>query len=115
MDFKLFGLDLTNILIPPSIRSGGTATMSLKEVLVGNGGVIPYYTQLLTSVAAFVSFIYIVISGYQMLTAFGDEAKYTQGKKTLQFAIIGFVISLSAFLIIKLFVALLGYSGELPT
>ena len=48
-----------------------------------------------------------------MFTAFGDEAKYAEGKKTLQYAIIGFVIAVSAWVIISFFVRLLGYSGPI--
>ena len=119
---RLFGLELKNIFIPPTLRggNGGVAELSLKQHLLGDksGGVIgaiPYYTQILVTLAAVITFFYIIIAGYQMLTAFGDESKYAQGKKTLQFAVVGFIISISALVIIRFVITALGYSGELPT
>jgi len=112
----IFGRDAQDFFIPPVVRGGADANLSLQEVLVGRSGklgIIPYYTEILSAIAAFISFCYIVKAGYTMFTAFGDEAKYTEGKKTLLYAVIGFAISLTAWVIITLFVRALGYSGEL--
>ncbi|MEK7534924.1 MAG: pilin [Patescibacteria group bacterium] len=68
---------------------------------------IGFYMSRLSAVAALISFCYIVYAGYLMFTAFGDEAKYTQGKKTLLYAIIGFGISIMAWVIIHFFVSVL--------
>jgi ABC-type nitrate/sulfonate/bicarbonate transport system permease component len=65
-------------------------------------------------VAAIVCFAYIVRAGYIMFTAFGDEAKYAQGKKTLLYALIGLAIAVASGFIIGFFVRLLGYSGTDP-
>lgn len=91
--------------------------MSLEERLVGRPdppgllGAIPYYTTILASVAAFIAACYIIYAGYIMFTAFGDEAKYATGKKTLLYAVIGFAISMLAYFIIRFFTSLLGYTG----
>lgn len=77
---------------------------SVKDCLTGS---VTYYMDRLSAVAAFISFCYIVYAGYLMFTAFGDEAKYTQGKKTLLYAIIGFSISMMAWMIIHFFVSVL--------
>jgi len=68
---------------------------------------VEYYTEILSSVAAFVSFCYIIYAGYLMFTAFGDEAKYAQGKKTLLYALVGFLISMASWVIISFFVSAL--------
>lgn len=71
--------------------------------------VTTHYGYLLAGVAVIVCFVYIVRAGYIMFTAFGDEAKYTQGKKTLLYALIGLVIAAASGFIINFFVDLLGY------
>lgn len=110
----VFGKDLQNLLIPPVLRGSNSAGLSLKEIFVGDGevlGIIPYYTQILSAIAAFVAFCYIIKAGYMMFTAFGDEAKYAAAKKTLQYAIIGFAIAVLSYFIIHFFTSLLGYTS----
>jgi len=112
---ELFGFPLLNLLIAPTLRPGAPA-MSLQEILVGRDpkmlGVIPYYTTVLAAFAAMIATYYIIYAGYIMFTAFGDEAKYATGKKTLLYAVIGFMISMLAYFIIRFFTGLLGYTGS---
>lgn len=49
-------------------------------------------TNIALSVAGTVAGIFIVIGGFQYLTAYGDEAKATAGKTTLTWAIVGLVV-----------------------
>jgi len=109
---KLFGQDLQSIFIPPTLRNGGSSTADFQTIATA---AVNYYLVILTNLAAFVSFCYVLYSGYIMFTAFGDEAKYSQGKKTLTFAIIGLLIALLARFIIFVFVKLLGGSNSLLT
>jgi len=113
---KLLGFPLLNILIAPTLRPGAP-TLSLQEILVGRSdenmlGVIPHYTTILAMLAAMISTYYIVYAGYIMFTAFGDEAKYATGKKTLLSSVTGFAISMLAYFIIRFFTSLLGYTGS---
>lgn len=111
----IFGQDLKDFLIPPALRGDNASGLSLKEILLADGdeervlGIIPYYTQILSAVAAFIAFCYIIKAGYMMFTAFGDEAKYAAAKKTLQYAVIGFAIAVLSYFIIHFFIGLLGY------
>ncbi|MEK7170800.1 MAG: hypothetical protein AAB774_00640 [Patescibacteria group bacterium] len=110
----IFGQPLQDILIPPILRGNNSTGASLKDILVGDGavlGIVPYYTIILSAIAAFVAFCYIIKAGYMMFTAFGDEAKYAAAKKTLQYALIGFAIAVLSYFIIHFFVGLLGYTG----
>lgn len=112
----IFGKPLENLFIPPILRGGSSTNYSLQEILMGvsgsgQTGIIPHYSSILSAVAAFIAFCYIVKGGYAMFTAFGDEAKYATAKKTLQYAVIGFIISISAIFLIKFFTGLLGYTG----
>lgn len=102
----IFGKPLENFFIAPALRDGLSSNVDLKTVITNS---ITYYTQILTGLAAFVAFCYIIYAGYIMFTAFGDEAKYATGKKTLQYAVIGFIIAMAAWFIINLFARVLGY------
>lgn len=99
---------LQNLFLAPCFRNGSTAAQNVQDCLVSS---ILYYGNLLMGVAAIICFVYIVRAGYIMFTAFGDEAKYAQGKKTLLYAVIGLAISVAAGFSIGLFVRLLGYAG----
>ena len=117
---RLFGHPLLNFLIAPTLLPG-SPEMSLQERLLGQfdstgnkviaQGALPYYTSILTILAAFIASYYIIYAGYQMYTAFGDEAKYAQGKKTLLYAVIGFAISIMSYIVIHGYASLLGYTG----
>lgn len=107
----IFGKPLQDLLLAPCFRTAPgneQAKANFSDCLTSS---VRYYTTILSAVAAFVTFCYIIKAGYTMFTAFGDEAKYAEGKKTLQYAIIGFVISISAYFFIHFFVGLLGYNG----
>lgn len=46
----------------------------------------------LTALAAFEGFVGLGMAAFQYFTAFGDEAKATQAKKTLTWVIVGMVV-----------------------
>jgi len=113
---------LRDALLAPCFRNDPTyvgeklqqiidAKSSIQSCLTSS---IAFYGQLLAWVAGLVAFVFIVKAGYSMMTAFGDEAKYTQGKKTLLYAMIGLAMSISAGFLIAFFVRLLGYQGTAP-
>src|SRR3989338_11017907 len=66
-------------------------------------------------------FIMVTVAGFQYLTAFGNPEKIKKAQGTIKYAIIGFVLFLSAFLIIwTIDVLFLGGNGvllhfEVPT
>jgi len=101
---------LDNYFIPSCVQP--PEATNIQDCLVVS---INFYANKLTAIAAVVSFAYIVLAGYQMFTAFGDEAKYAQAKKTLLYAVIGLVIALSARFIIFVYVKTLGGSPQLLT
>jgi|GEM_PF-2100718 len=92
-------------LIPPCLRIDSTtgtppASPSLTACL---GQSVGYWTLRLSVLAGIISFVYLVVGGFQMATAVGDEQRYGQGKKTVISALIGLAISLSAGLIVGSF------------
>jgi TRAP-type C4-dicarboxylate transport system permease small subunit len=44
-----------------------------------------------------VAFIYIIMGGIQYITAAGNEAKQVEAKKTIQAAVVGFIIVVGGF------------------
>ena len=46
--------------------------------------------------------IFIIVGGYQMITASGDPQKFETGKRTLLFASVGFIIILASDAIVDL-------------
>lgn len=93
----------------------GVPTLKCAEVVFEN---------LLKLSSAFVIlalFIMVTVGAFQYLTAFGNPEKVKKAQGTLKYAVIGFVLFLSAFLIIwTIDVLFLGGTGallrfELPT
>jgi len=56
---------------------------------------------LLTGVAIFVTVLFVFYGAFLYFTAYGDENKATQAKKTLTYAIIGFAIAVMSLAIIN--------------
>lgn len=62
--------------------------------------IIQNTTTIALSVAGAVAGIYILLGGFEYLTAYGDQAKSDSGKKTLTFAITGLIIIILSKLIV---------------
>jgi hypothetical protein len=73
-------------------------------------GSISYYIELLLVLVAITAFFYIVYSGIQMATAFGNESKYTGAKNTLLHAIIGIIVATLAYSIVGFTTSFFGVS-----
>ena len=57
---------------------------------------------ILTGVAFAISIIFIIIAGIKIVTASGDEKKLASAQSTLTYAIIGLVVTILAFVIVRL-------------
>lgn len=55
-------------------------------------------------IATPIATILIALSGFKMVTSGGDQKSYDNAKKVLKNVMIGYVVMLSAFIIIKLFI-----------
>ncbi|MCL4363792.1 pilin [Patescibacteria group bacterium] len=92
------------------IDVGGTQIPTLKclEVVYGN---------ILVMASAFivlVLFIMFVVGGFRYLTSFGNAEKVKKAQGTLRYALIGFILFISAFLILKVIdVIFLGGCGRI--
>ncbi len=86
----------------------GVPTLKCLEVVFGN---------LIFMSAAFVLlilFVMFVIGGFNYLTSFGNPERVKKARNTLQYAVIGLVLYISAFLILKIIdVLFLGGQNEI--
>lgn len=74
------------------VPSGGPQDYRLSDVMV----LISNIRILLLDAAGILAAIFIIIGAFQYLTAFGEESKAEEGKKTLTWAIIGLVVIILA-------------------
>ena len=99
------GLGSIRILFPV----GGIAG---SQTLTGPGGLIYRIISLLLFVAGALAVLFVIIGGYQYITAAGNEEASEKGKKTLVNAIIGVVLIILAYVIINVIVnTVSGYGG----
>ena len=100
------GLGSIRLLFP----IGGIAG---SQALTGPGGLIYRIISLLLFVAGALAVLFIIIGGYQYITAAGNEEQSEKGKKTLINAIIGVVVIILAYVIINVVVNTVSGSGGL--
>lgn len=60
---------------------------------------------IITSTGA-LSLLFVIISGVQILIAFGNEEKITAAKKTLTWALVGLVIAILSYAIVQIIVSI---------
>lgn len=86
------------------------------QTLTGPGGLIYRIISLLLFVAGGLAVLFVIIGGYQYITAAGNEEQSEKGKKTLVNAIIGVVVIVLAWVIINVVVnTISGSSGVFGT
>lgn len=81
------------------------------QTLTGPGGLIYRIISLLLFVAGGLAVLFVIIGGYQYITAAGNEEQSEKGKKTLVNAIIGVVVIVLAWVIINVVVNTISGSG----
>lgn len=77
-------LELDNI---PSVQANDTTLNNILEVVFTIAGVL--------------SVVFIVIGGFQMVLSAGDPTGVGQARRTILYAVIGLIVSLSAFIIVR--------------
>lgn len=73
----------------------GVPTLKCAEVLVGN------LLFMSVSLVIIVLFIMLVIGSFNYMTSFGSPEKIKKAQGTIRFALIGFLLFISSFLILK--------------
>ncbi len=64
--------------------------------------ILPFVITYTIRLAVALAVIALIIGGYQYMTAYGDEEKHKAAQKTITYAIIGLVIAITAFGIVKI-------------
>lgn len=66
-------------------------------------GFLLYLGKNLIGIAGFVAIIYMMIGGFTIVMSSGNQDQVQKGKNTLTYAIIGFLVAMSAYLIVSTF------------
>ncbi|MCX6783091.1 MAG: hypothetical protein NTZ20_03820 [Candidatus Levybacteria bacterium] len=101
LSLKIPGIDGSDLLITPpvGIPGGGNANIS---------SIINTAISLLFFVGVFLTIVMILISGIQWIMSGGDKGKIESARNRLTYSIIGFLLVISSFAIIKLIISTLG-------
>ncbi len=63
---------------------------------------LPNIARTITGLAITLSVLFIIFGAMQFLTAYGNDEKLSNAKKTITFALVGLVLSLLAFAIVQI-------------
>jgi hypothetical protein len=94
------------VISPPvgkDILPGGNipAGDDIKESIIFSK-IIPFIITYAIRLAIALSVIALIIGGYQFITAYGDTEKHQTARKTITYALIGLVISITAYAIVAI-------------
>lgn len=90
---------IPNISTLPGPNSG-TKLEDTSTYLTTN--LLPHIARTVTGLAITLSVIFIIFSSIQFLTAYGNEEKLGNAKKTVTFALVGLFLSLLSFAIVQI-------------
>lgn len=63
---------------------------------------LPLLTQTIIALAGGMAFLFIIIGGIQILTAYGNDEKIGNAKKTITYAIVGLLIAILSYAIVSI-------------
>lgn len=67
---------------------------------------LPKVTSMIIALTGGLSLLFVIVSGIQILTAFEKEEQLAEAKKTLTWALIGFIISILSYAIVQIVVSI---------
>ena len=68
--------------------------------------VLPNVTKTVIAITGGLALLFLIISGIQLLTAFGNEERVTSAKKTLAYSLIGLLIATLSYAIVQIIVSI---------
>lgn len=108
-----------DLLIGRAVAAADDVKLDLSKIKTidpsGGSGLQQKTTSLIFAFLAAAAFIGIVYSGFMMITAGGDASKMEAGKKNLIWSIIGVVVIILSYFIIKFVYSLTGSLIGAPT
>lgn len=86
-----------------SIQEGAEAARGegMPAELVGDGGVINQFTNIVLYIVGFISVIMLIWGGIRYIISGGDSKKITDAKNTILYAILGLIIVFFAYAIVN--------------
>ena len=86
-----------------SVQEGADAARAdvMPTELIGDNGVFNRLTSTILLIVGFISVIMLVYGGLRYILSGGDSKKVTDAKNTVLYAIIGLIISLLSYAIVK--------------
>lgn len=82
-------------------------TSDMPSELMGNGGVVESITSTILYILGFISVIMLIVGGVKYAMSAGDAKAVTDAKNTILYALIGLVIAILSYSIVKFVVGLL--------
>lgn len=96
---------LTLFITPSAARAQGLTREECFQDTIAKLGCLPFYLgnviNGLFALSAVAAILLIIISGIRLLSSGGDASRVAKARTSLYYSIIGFVIVLSSFLILK--------------
>lgn len=98
--------------ISPGLAFALPTDADCQSQVIGNIGCVPYFLKNIINagfiLAGIITVVLIILSGIRLLLSGGDPERVEHAKKSLTYAIIGFVIILLSFVIINLIARVTG-------
>lgn len=111
----LFLLEAQNVLAqsrPSIIPLGTSQEIMIPTIPKGQNGIpqeqylggvlLPTITRIVIASAGASAVIFMIIGGIEMLTAYGNDEKIANAKKTITYALVGLVIALLSYAIVTI-------------
>lgn len=94
------GVPVMTLTLPGATMSTTDAGSALQN------SVLPWVTTLIVTIAGGLALLFMIVGGIQMLTAYGNEEKLGEAKKTITWALVGLVISILSYAIVQVIISI---------
>lgn len=88
---------VSNLLIPHT-----DPTQDIPEEQYFGGVLLPHITRIVISAAGGLAFLFIIIGGIQILTAYSNEEKLGNAKKTVTYAVVGLLVAILSYAVVTI-------------
>ena len=90
-----------NSVVKKGIKTATTADMENKSI-AGEGGLISILINFLLWAVGILSVVMIIFSGFRYITSAGDAAKTKSAQTALTYSIVGLIVAVLAWVIVKM-------------
>lgn len=90
-----------NSVVKKGIKTATTADMENKSI-AGEGGLISILINFLLWTVGILSVVMIIFSGFRYITSAGDAAKTKSAQTALTYSIVGLIVAVLAWVIVKM-------------